>query len=334
MLWKPSPLSSGGIILTYQCSNQCRHCLYASSPSWKDWISEEDVVQILEGLKKHGRFLTGIHIAGGEPFLKPDIVEFVVRKAVELGIPLDYVETNAFWCWNDDKTFETFTRLKEAGLPAVLVSASPFHLEFVPMEKTRRAVRVGREVFGRKSVVIFTDFFYEQLQDVNPQHPVSLEDYIEAFGQERASLAFAAEYSLIPNGRAATRLVHLYARHPASYFFGGTCALELSSPHHIHIDLYGNYIAGLCAGISLGDGRNLESLYAGINLDERPVLEKLIRGGVESLFSWAVQEFEYKENIDGYIAKCQLCLDIRRHLVRVGAGLRELAPLGFYQNLE
>ena len=32
----------------------------------------------------------------------------------------------------------------------------------------------------------------------------------------------------------------------------------------MHIDLYGNYIAGLCAGISLGNGKDLEKLYKGI----------------------------------------------------------------------
>jgi hypothetical protein len=334
MIWKPSPLSSGGIILTYQCSNQCRHCLYAASPSWTDWISEADAVTILKELGKQRRFLTGIHIAGGEPFLKPDLVEFIVRKAIELDVPLDYVETNAFWCWNDERTEETFHRLKKAGLRAVLVSASPFHLEFVPMERTRRAVRIGRKVFGAHGVVIFTDFFYEQLHEVDPRHELPLEDYIEAMGQERASLAFASEYSLIPNGRAATQLVHLYERHPASYFFGDTCAAELSSPHHIHIDLYGNYIAGLCAGISLGDGRDLDALYSGINLDEVPVLERLIRGGVEALFGWAVEEFGYEENPGGYIAKCHLCLDIRTHLAKAGSGFQELAPLDFYKNLE
>ena len=334
MKWTLPPPSSGGIILSYQCSNRCRHCLYASSPTWKEWMSEEDVERILVGIQKYSRYLTGIHLAGGEPFIKPELVVFAVKMASELNIPLDYVETNAFWCWNDEKTNQVFNRLKEAGLSAVLVSSSPFHLEFVSMERVNRAVRVGRNVFGEKGVVLFTDYFYQQLQAVDQKYPHRFEDYLDAVGSKKASVAFATEYALIPNGRAATRLNDLYERHPSSTFFGGNCERELSSPHHIHIDLYGNYIAGLCAGISLGDGKNLDSLYSGIDLEEKPFLEKVIRGGMEVLYEWAVKDFGYEENMEGYMAKCHLCLDIRRHLVKVGAGPQELTPLEFYDNLE
>ena len=79
-LFEIPPPSSGGLILSYQCSNQCRHCLYACSPGYQDWITEEDITIILSGLKKHGRFLTGLHIAGGEPMLKPEKVEIAAAK--------------------------------------------------------------------------------------------------------------------------------------------------------------------------------------------------------------------------------------------------------------
>lgn len=334
MMWKIPRFSSGGIILSYQCSNRCRHCLYASSPAWRDWMSEEDIDRVLKGISKHSQYLTGIHIAGGEPFLRTELLIYTVKKAVDLGIPLDYVETNAFWCWDDEKTGDIFNCLKEAGLPAILVSASPFHLEFVPMEKVNRAVRLGKKVFGEKGVFLFTSYFYRQLQKIDQKHTLPLEDYLEALGNERASLAFATEYSLIPNGRAATQLAHLYEHHPGSYFFESTCERELSSPHHIHIDLYGNYIAGLCAGISLGDGRDLDSLYSGIDLRERLFLERLIRGGMNELYEWATREFDYEERQEGYIAKCHLCLDIRRHLIKKGADIQELGPKLFYENLE
>ena len=37
----PEPIS-GGLLLSYQCNAECRHCMYACSPKWKDWISEFD----------------------------------------------------------------------------------------------------------------------------------------------------------------------------------------------------------------------------------------------------------------------------------------------------
>lgn len=327
------PPSSGGLILSYQCSNQCRHCLYACAPECRDWISEEDVDAVLAGLKRHGRFLTGLHIAGGEPMLKPDRVEYAVKKAVELGLPLEYVETNAFWCWNDDATQDAFLELKDAGLPSVMVSVSPFHLEFVPMERVHRAIHIARKVFGANRVLLFTDYFYDQFEEVDPAIPFPLEDYIDAVGAEQAAAAFASEYSLIPGGRAATRLGFLYERRPARHYFGDTCERELTSPHHVHVDPYGNYIAGLCAGISLGDARDADTLFSGTDLDARPFLKRVVRDGVAGLFEWAVGEFGFEAREEGYIAKCDVCLDIRRHLVNSRAGLDELTPPCFYENL-
>lgn len=334
MIWKIPPLSSGGIILSYQCCNRCQHCLYACSPDWKDWISERDLDRILVGMERHSRYLTGIHIAGGEPMLRPDLAGLAVEKATGMGLPLDYLETNAFWCWNDEKTREAMVKLRDAGLSAILVSTSPFHLEFIPMDRVNRAVRIGREVFGPGGVILYTEYFYEQFQNIDPKYPLPLEDYLDAVGRERASMAFATEYALIPNGRAGTRLSSLYEHFPASRFLGDTCENELSSPHHIHVDAYGNYVSGLCAGISLGDGRDLDALYNGIDLSMRPFLDRAIRGGMGALCEWAQEKYGYRERPEGYIAKCELCLDIRRHLVDVGVGLEELRPLEFYEHLE
>jgi hypothetical protein len=288
----------------------------------------------MNGIKKHNRYLTGIHLAGGEPFIKPEILIYCIEKAVELGIPLDYVETNAFWCWNDDKTIKIFTQLKDAGLPAVLVSASPFHLEFIPMDRVNRAVSIGKNIFGNNGILIYTNYFYQQFQEIDSRHPLALEDYLQAVGPQRASMAFATEYSLIPNGRVVTNLDYLYEHHSAQHFFGESCRRELSSPHHVHIDLYGNYIAGLCAGISLGNGMDLDSLYNGIDIEKRPLIEKLVQNGVESLYAWAVEEFDYEEKQNGYIAKCHLCLDIRKDLFEKEIDLLELAPRQFYENLD
>jgi hypothetical protein len=43
----PEPIS-GGLLLSYRCTSECRHCMYASSPKWNaDWIDESDVEEIL-----------------------------------------------------------------------------------------------------------------------------------------------------------------------------------------------------------------------------------------------------------------------------------------------
>lgn len=325
-------LSSLGIIPSYQCSNRCRHCLYASSAEFRDWMDEESMHKICSGLAKHRDYLSGIHIGGGEPLLRVDITSKLIQTILEYNLPLEYVETNAFWCWSEAKTESVFQMLKEAGLRAILISVSPFHLEYVPMERTNRAIKIAQKVFGAYGVLIYTQRFFQQFQEIDPKHTVAFEDYVEELGIETAALEISGNYSLIPNGRVSTELLDLYERKPIQDVFGDTCKNELSSPHHAHIDLYGNYIAGLCAGITLGDAFDLDSIYSGIDLDQSPFLKNLVEGGVEALFHWAQAEYGYEELEGGYIAKCHLCLDIRRHLVNVG-DFKDLAPKQFYENL-
>ena len=84
----------------------------------------------------------------------------------------------------------------------------------------------------------------------------------------------------------------------------------------------------------LGDGKDLDSLYSGIDLETKPILERLVEGGVEALYHWATETYDYKEKNSGYIAKCHFCLDIRQHLVQTGNRFAELSPKSFYENLE
>lgn len=297
-------------------------------------MTEEMLDSVFSQLSEHRRFLTGIHIAGGEPLLNPALVMETIRKAKIYRIPIDYVETNAFWCWNDEKTESVFRKLTDTGLCRILISVSPFHLEFIPMDRVHRAVSIAGKIFGIQNVYIYTQYFLQQFNEIDPYQPLPLEDYLEASGYERAAMAFATEYALVPNGRAALELDGLYQHLPAEHFFGGTCEKELLNPHHIHIDPYGNYIAGLCAGLSLGDAACLKHLFEPQNFQDRPVIERLLEGGVETLYKWAVSSFGFKPRLEGYIAKCQLCLGIRRFLHRQSTKWSELQPDMFYEELE
>lgn len=325
-------LSSLGIIPSYQCSNRCRHCLYASSAEFTDWMDEKTMHKICTQLANHSEYLSGVHIGGGEPLLRVDVTSKLIQTILKYQLPLEYVETNAFWCWSDAKTESVFNTLKESGLRTVLVSVSPFHLEYVPMERTKRAIKIAQKIFGPYGVLVYTQRFYEQFQGIDPKRTVAFEDYVEELGVETAALEISGNFELIPNGRVSTELLDLYERNPIEAILGDTCKNELSSPHHAHIDLYGNYIPGLCAGITLGNAFDLDEIYTGINLDQSPFLKNLVNGGVEALYQWASSEYGYKAQEEGYIAKCHLCLDIRSHLIKV-ADIKELQPKQFYENL-
>jgi len=58
----------------------------------------------------------------------------------------------------------------------------------------------------------------------------------------------------------------------------------------------------------------------------------LMEEDMQGLLEFA-SRFGFEENSEGYISKCHLCIDIRRHLA-AERGFRELQPTEFYEHLE
>jgi len=342
----PEPFS-GGVMLSYKCTNECRHCMYACSYRWSDdWISLSDLKRVLtqlaakmnrhypSGLSRIG-VNYGLHFTGGEPFLNFDLLLRAVEVARELRIPATFVETNCFWCSGDALVRDRFSQLREAGLNGILISANPFVVEKVPWERIERAYRIGREVFGG-NVIVYHELFYRQLRSLGITGTLSFEEYLSRLQSfDLASLQEALSFpSLLPMGRMPYRLGFLYRKYPASRFFECSCLEELTRKWHVHVDNYCNYVTGYCGGLSLGDARNLEALCSlGLELDEYPVLKALTRR-LGDLYRLAVEEFGYRELEEGYISKCHLCVDLRRHLALKSSLFKELRPREFYEHLE
>jgi hypothetical protein len=159
--------------------------------------------------------------------------------------------------------------------------------------------------------------------DLGIDGTLSFEDYVQKTGPE--SLYYA---ELIPMGRLPYTLGHLFQKKAARAFFGQSCKSRLTSPHHIHIDNYGNYIGGFCGGISLGDARHLDLVFEGTALVERPVLRALVTE-LRELYDLG-REFGYEDLPEGYVSACHLCMDIRKHLVRQTDEFVELRPRQIY----
>lgn len=328
----PAPVS-GGIFLSYKCNSACQHCLYNCSPRWDaDWISEADATRYLQQLAQsmppsHRRSRQvslnyGVHFTGGEPFLNYPLLLRLVGIAYDLGLSATFVETNCFWCRDDDTTRQRLAALKEAGLAGMLISANPFVVESVPFARIERAARIGREIFGENAIV-YQRLFFDLFRAMSLQGTLPFHDFLM-----RASTSLY-RMELLPMGRVSYTLHYLYRKYPASHFATQSCERELVRDWHIHMDNYGNYIPGYCGGISLGDARDLDALCAGIDLEERPVLRALLTG-VDALLQLG-KAYGYEEQ-EEYASKCHLCLDVRRHLVRV-ADFPELRPVEFYTRL-
>jgi len=105
---------------------------------------------------------------------------------------------------------------------------------------------------------------------------------------------------------------------------GSSCAANLSDTTHFHIDLFGNYIPGLCTGLAIQH----EDLGRPFEPDRYPLLNLLNRGGVRACYDWVSQEFGFKPEQEMYHNKCDLCTEIRTHLARnFSYAFSELRPI-------
>lgn len=317
--------------------------MYACSPKWGgDWISEEDLRKILMQLagkikpSPYGpetiSLNHGLHFTGGEPFLNYELLCKAVGIAHELKIPSTFVETNCYWCVNDELTRDKLQLLKERGLNGILISVNPFFLEYVPFERTERCIRISQGVFG-ENLMVYQLEYYRRFKELGIKDRVSIKDYLNL--EKRGDFIKNVEFFWM--GRAAYKLGRKlgknFHQYPADYFFNKPCMPSFLRNWHNHFDNYGNYIPGYCGGISLGDCRNLDRLLIeGIRSEEYPVLNFLMDEDLGGLFQFA-KDLGYRESQEGYFSKCHLCTDIRKHLV-VKKDFEELNPKEFYLHLE
>jgi hypothetical protein len=311
-------LMSGGLITNYFCTSSCGHCLYNCSPQWeKRYIDTDTAEKNLKTIRSLG--CRSVHIGGGEPLLRPDELAVVLKIAAELGVSVEYVETNSSWFMDHSSAEDFLTGLRNQGLHTLLVSISPFHNEHIPFYKVKGVV----EAAGRAGVGIFpwvTDFISDLSQfDAGNTH--SLAEFSDIFGRD-----------YLMGGRALETYRPLMGQktfHQVMDESTATCYGELSSTSHFHIDLFGNYIPGLCSGLSIA----IEDLGKPLSDETYPIITTLYRWGIRGLVKMAEDTVGYIPQKDLYINKCDLCTEVRTFLVQTGySGSKELNPDEFYLN--
>jgi hypothetical protein len=269
-----------------------------------------------------------VHLTGGEPFLNFPLLHQAVKIAANLMIPV-YVETNASWCREEAMTEERFLTLKQAGLSAVLISASPFHQTSIPLKRTLTAINAARKVLGESRVIVYQNAWLPAMMQFGLEEPVPLSRWIESFGSH-----LWGGYGLISGGRAGYELGHLQPKRTPSTFKNLNCRPELAYAPHSHFDLYGHFIPGFCSGIALGDWHNLENLAADFRSgDLDPVIQTLLKAGPYGLYQQAVEEKGYTPLPKGYAGKCHLCVDVRKHWNQHHPNQEHLRPVRFYKSL-
>ena len=170
--------------------------------------------------------------------------------------------------------------------------------------------------------------YYRQFKQLGITDKISIEDYLKRAPGE----ALSENVELFLMGRATEKLKTLYPGYPARSFFEVFCQPPIIRNWHNHFDNYGHFMPGFCGGISLGSWYDLDRIVLeGIDLENRPILQYLINDDMKGLLHFSIDR-GYEEQKDGYISKCHLCLDIRKHLSASDI-FEELKPIEFYEQI-
>jgi radical SAM protein with 4Fe4S-binding SPASM domain len=165
--FRPNYLSFAG---TYQCNLTCPHCCVPIE--WPDRLDISTALRFLEDAHASGIRIVGF--TGGEPFLYPDFVLAVCRRAVELGFRFDKIMTNAVWYRDAAHLEDVLTGLHAIGFSGKLgLSVDKFHGIRTP--QLAQFCRTARRIFARDTIVSVSYASRHPDQGLEPVHALAQE---------------------------------------------------------------------------------------------------------------------------------------------------------------
>jgi pyruvate-formate lyase-activating enzyme len=133
---------------SYQCNLSCPHCCVPIE--WPDRLAIDAAIRFLEDAHAHG--IRTLGFTGGEPFLYPEFLHAVCRRAAPLGFRFDKVMTNAVWYRDAAHLEEVLGGLAAAGFAGKIgLSVDKFH--GIHTARVAEFCRTARRIFGRDSVL-------------------------------------------------------------------------------------------------------------------------------------------------------------------------------------
>jgi hypothetical protein len=316
--------SFAGLMLTDWCNARCASCYGCCGPERNDWMPRETAIRVWRELAEASPHGCRIHLAGGEPFGDWQRLIGIARAAAHAGLgPLESVETNAFWATSDEVARRRVQALDAAGMGRLVISADPYHQQFVPIENCRRLARVARELLGPGRLRVRWEDWLEEGFDLARADERMRGGVFDAWAREgRDRLC----------GRAAAEIAPRAQIKPVEELADSPCRDALLRSRHVHVGPDGKLMPGTCAGIVLGDAARagIAEIWRRLGADHasRPIVGRLADRGPTGLLDDAVAGGYVVR--DGYGSKCHLCWELRRHLARAGRFGDELGPPWMY----
>ena len=133
---------------TYQCNLTCPHCCVPIE--WPDRLDIGVALRFLEDAWAAGVRVLGF--TGGEPFLYPEFLHALCRRAVTLGFNFDKIMTNGVWFRDAEHLEADLRELAATGFTGKLgLSVDKFH--GIQPTKLAQFCRAARRIFGRDTIV-------------------------------------------------------------------------------------------------------------------------------------------------------------------------------------
>ncbi len=311
------------VILTYECTNRCKHCCYRAGPGQDHTMSFGEVEGYLAGIAGHP--VEYILLFGGEPFLCYDLLRDSVKAAASLAKVL--VFTNGFWATDFATADRHLSALQEAGLDQILFSVDAFHQKGVPLERIGIGITAARGL-GYETIEIDNRYLIG-LEADNPYDRATRE-LMGRLGK-LCDLTGVNLYSGPSRiiGRASDELSRELPKQRAS---PASCPLpdylggDLRAP--TGVELHPGGWVNLCEGLALGNARlsPLSEILTGYTVDSHPIIRVLHQEGPSGLLRIA-RNRGFRSN-DGYVDGCHLCYEARRFLQPLYPDV--LAPAAMY----
>ena len=148
---------SMAIRITYQCNISCKFCYNNSTADSKIFLSEEQVIKIIEEAREEGFETMGI--SGGEALMYKDTVISGIRRAKELGYKGVSIVTNGYWAKTKTSAKKLLTSLRDAGFKPpqdmFSMSAGEFHHEWLDWTYAKNALSEFYRIFKHPMSIDF-----------------------------------------------------------------------------------------------------------------------------------------------------------------------------------